>query len=112
MNLRDDKRQNIQGELDFSSAWKGEARKTGRKETESSQAAHEHESPASTNRLMEEICEWKNLKEAMRRVKANKGSASNSASGMVNCAALSKCRIKAGLKGHLDWVQGHSSHDV
>jgi RNA-directed DNA polymerase len=33
------------------------------------------ESPASTNRLMEEVCERENLKEALRRVKANKGSA-------------------------------------
>jgi RNA-directed DNA polymerase len=33
------------------------------------------ESPASTNRLMEEVCERANLKEALRRVKANKGSA-------------------------------------
>src|ERR1700734_349037 len=31
--------------------------------------------PASTNRLMEEVCERENLKEALRRVKANKGSA-------------------------------------
>jgi RNA-directed DNA polymerase len=33
------------------------------------------ESPASMNRLMEEVCERENLKEALRRVKANKGSA-------------------------------------
>jgi RNA-directed DNA polymerase len=36
---------------------------------------HEPESPASTNRLMEEVCERENLKEALRQVKANKGSA-------------------------------------
>ena len=35
---------------------------------------HGPESPASTNRLMEEVCERENLKEALRRVKANKGS--------------------------------------
>jgi hypothetical protein len=33
------------------------------------------ESPANTNRSMEEVCERENLKEALRRVKANKGSA-------------------------------------
>ena len=75
MNLRSDKRQNIQGELDFSSARPGETRKTGGKETELLHTAHELESPASTNRMMEEICEWENLKEAMRRVRGNKGSA-------------------------------------
>jgi RNA-directed DNA polymerase len=38
-------------------------------------AINESESPANTDRMMEEICEWENLKEAMWRVKANKGSA-------------------------------------
>src|SRR5204863_3085410 len=33
------------------------------------------ESPARTNRLMEEVCERENLKEALRQVKGNKGSA-------------------------------------
>src|SRR5712692_3879702 len=75
MNLRSDKRQNIQGKLDFSSPGPGEAQEPGGKEIESLPAAHEHESPASTNRMMEEICDWENLKEAMWRVKANKGSA-------------------------------------
>jgi len=42
--------------------------------TESPQAVHAPESPASTNQLMEEVCERENLKEALRRVKANKGS--------------------------------------
>src|SRR5688572_6092495 len=75
MNLRSDKRQNIQGQLDFSSAGPGEAQETRGRESESPQATHEQESPASTDRMMEEICEWENLKEAMWRVKANKGSA-------------------------------------
>src|SRR5437773_1045500 len=73
MNLKDDKQQNIQ--LDVSVAPTGEAREVGREETESSGARNESEKPASTDRMMEEICEWKNLKEAMWRVKANKGSA-------------------------------------
>jgi len=75
MDLRSDMRQNVQGELDFSSSPAGEAREAGREETESFPAVHGPESPASTNRLMEEVCERENLKEALRRVKANKGSA-------------------------------------
>ena len=74
MSLKDDKQQNIQIELDFSSAPTGEAREAGREETESSGATNGTESPASTNRLMEEVCERENLKEALRQVKANKGS--------------------------------------
>ena len=67
--------QNIQTELNFSSTPAGEAREAGREETESLSTTNDPESPASTNRLMEEVCERENLKEALRRVKANKGSA-------------------------------------
>ena len=67
--------QNIQTELDFSSTPAGEACEVGREETESLSTANDPESPARTNRLMEEVCERENLKEALRRVKANKGSA-------------------------------------
>src|SRR5262252_3937911 len=75
MSLKDDKQQNIQMELDFSSALTGEAREATGEETESSAATTGTERPASTNRLMEEVCERENLKEALRQVKANKGSA-------------------------------------
>jgi RNA-directed DNA polymerase len=75
MNHKDDKQQNIQKQLDFSVEPAGEAREAGREETESSGARNETEKPASTERVMEAICEWENLKEAMGRVKANKGSA-------------------------------------
>jgi RNA-directed DNA polymerase len=68
-------RQNIQGKLDFSSVPAGEAREAGGEEIESRPARNETESPASTNQWMEEVCERENLKEALRRVKANKGSA-------------------------------------
>ena len=57
MNLKRDKRQNIQRKLDFSSERKGEARPAGREGTESRQAMHEPENPANTIQLMEEICE-------------------------------------------------------
>jgi RNA-directed DNA polymerase len=67
--------QNIQDELNFSPTPAGEACEAGREETESFPTMNDPESPASTNRLMEEVCERENLKEALRRVKANKGSA-------------------------------------
>src|SRR5215475_10211939 len=75
MSLESDAQQNIQGKLDFSSSPAGEAHEAGREEPESLPAARGPESPASTNRLMEEVCERENLKEALRRVKANRGSA-------------------------------------
>src|SRR5258707_4733690 len=74
MDLKRDKRQNIQKKLDFSSERKGEARQARREETESRQAMHEPESPANTIRLMEEVCERENLLEALRRGEGNKGS--------------------------------------
>ncbi len=59
----EEKRQNIQMELDFSALSAGEAREAGREETESLLVAHDDvESPAQTNRLMEEVCERENLK--------------------------------------------------
>lgn len=75
MYLRRDTRQNVQLGLEFPSMPAGEAREAGKEATESLPAVHGHESPASTNRLMEEICERDNLKDALRQVKANKGSA-------------------------------------
>ncbi len=75
MSLGSDMQQNIQAELNFSSTPAGEAREAGREETELLPATNDPESPARTNRLMEEVCERENLKEALRRVKANKGSA-------------------------------------
>src|SRR5882757_254851 len=74
MSLKDDKQQNIQIELDFSSALTGEAREAGREEPESSGVTSGTENPASTNRLMEAVCERENLKAALKQVKANKGS--------------------------------------
>jgi len=74
MSLKDDKQQNIQMKLDFSSALTGAARGVAGEETESSVATSGPESPAKTDRLMEEVCERENLKEALRQVKANKGS--------------------------------------
>jgi RNA-directed DNA polymerase len=74
MNLNSEMRQNIQRELDFSSMPTGEARIAGEEENESLEARHAPKSPARSDRLMEEIVDRENLKEALRRVKANKGS--------------------------------------
>jgi RNA-directed DNA polymerase len=75
MSLKDDKQQNIQMKLDFSSALTGAARGAAGEETESWVATSGSESPARTDRLMEEVCERGNLKEALQQVKGNKGSA-------------------------------------
>src|SRR6266849_4497713 len=75
MNLESDKRLNIQLRLDFSSAPTGEARQARREDIESLSVASEPERPANTSRIMEEICERANLKEALRQVRGNKGSA-------------------------------------
>src|SRR5947208_12862190 len=75
MNLRSDKQQNNRGDLYSPSPPEGEARETRREDIELPSARHDPESPASTNRLMEEICQRENLKQALQQVKANKGSA-------------------------------------
>src|ERR687895_961447 len=75
MGLTDDRQRHIQTRLDFSAELTGEAREADREGTESSAATQGRERPARTDRLMEEVCERENLKEALRRVQANKGSA-------------------------------------
>src|SRR3982074_565481 len=75
MNLESDKRLNIQLRLDFSSAPTGETRQAGREDIESLSVVNESERPPNTSRIMEEVCERANLKEALRQVRSNKGSA-------------------------------------
>jgi RNA-directed DNA polymerase len=75
MNLESDKRLNIQLRLDFSSTPTGEARQAGREDIESLSAVNESERPANTSQIMEDVCERANLKEALRQVRGNKGSA-------------------------------------
>jgi hypothetical protein len=57
MSLTDDTQQPIQTRLDFSSPLTGEARGAEREETESFGATNALESPARTDRLIEEVCE-------------------------------------------------------
>src|SRR3974390_1462331 len=75
MHLEGEKRLNLQLRLDFSSAPTGEARQAGREDIESPSAVSEPERPANTRRTMEDVCERANLKEALRQVRDNKGSA-------------------------------------
>ena len=52
MSLKDDEQQNIQIELDFSSALTGEAREAGREGTEPFGATNGTESPTSANQSL------------------------------------------------------------
>src|SRR5579864_4477458 len=70
----DDKRQKNQLVLAFMEEDRGEAPKGLREGTESLTAKRGTESPAITEQLMEEVCERENCKQALKRVKANKGS--------------------------------------
>jgi RNA-directed DNA polymerase len=67
-------RQKNQIELAFTYTGKGEALK-GTEGTEALMAKGVTENPTGSERLMEAVCETENLKRALRRVKANKGSA-------------------------------------
>src|SRR5476651_900081 len=51
----------------------GEARRTAARGAEPMAANPEPESPSACERLMEEVCERGNLRQALKRVKANKG---------------------------------------
>ena len=67
-------RQNIQMGLAFPEGDWGEAPKASGEGTEVSVAMGAPESPAVSEYLMEEVCERENLKGALRRVRANRGS--------------------------------------
>lgn len=70
-----DKRQNNQLLLAFAGEYRGEAPNGLGGGTESLAAKRGTESPAIGEQLMEEVCERENCKQALARVKANKGSA-------------------------------------
>ena len=69
-----DKRQKNQLGLAFLDESRSEAPRVSKEGTESLAAKRPAESPA-TEQLMEEVCERENCKQALARVKANKGSA-------------------------------------
>jgi RNA-directed DNA polymerase len=68
------KRQKSQMKLAFGVGGRGEASEALHEGTEPFPAQRGTESPASTERLMEEVLEAENLRKALKRVKANKGS--------------------------------------
>jgi RNA-directed DNA polymerase len=59
--------------LAFPTAGRGEAPRAAGQGTETLTAKRMYESPADTERLMEEVCERENCQQALRRVKTNKG---------------------------------------
>ena len=61
--------------LALSAEGRSEAPRAGREGVEPRTAKRIHESLADTEGLMEEVCERENCEQALRRVKANKGSA-------------------------------------
>jgi RNA-directed DNA polymerase len=68
------KRQKNQLQLAFMEEYRGEAPNGLREGTETLAAKREDESPAINEQLIEEVCERENCKQALKRVKANKGS--------------------------------------
>ena len=76
MQLKDDKRQKnqLQQSLAFPETGRSEAPESSGRGTESSLVKRMSESPASDDQLMEEICQAENCKQALARVKSNKGS--------------------------------------
>src|SRR6202162_546594 len=71
----DDRRQKNQLELAFMEVGRSEAPTASMQGTESSAGERGIESPAIAEQLMEEVCGRENCKQALKRVKANKGSA-------------------------------------
>ena len=69
------KRQKNQLELAFLAEERGEAPRAAEEGTEPLAAKRRAESPAVGEQVMEEVCERGNCKQALARVKANKGSA-------------------------------------
>jgi RNA-directed DNA polymerase len=70
----DDKRPKTQQFLAFTEESRSEAPMASGEGPESSAAGRKPEHPALPEKLMEEVCERKNLEEALRRVRANGGS--------------------------------------
>src|SRR5258707_14697721 len=103
MNLEGDKRLNLQLGLDFSSVPTAEARQVGREDIESPSAAREPERPANTSRIMEDVCERANLKEALGQVGSNKGSG--------GVAGMTGDKIGDYLKQHCPVIREQCSTD-
>ena len=94
----DDKRQKNQLVLAFLEEDRGEALKCLPEGTETSAGKRGTESPAIAEQLMEEVCGRENCKQALKRVKANKGSA-----GMDGMTVQ---QLPAFLKEHWPAIRG------
>ena len=70
-----EKRQKNQLELAFAELSRSEAPRDSAEGTETLMAEREAESKASSDQLMEEVCERRNCAQALAQVKSNKGSA-------------------------------------
>jgi len=70
-----EKRQKNQLELAFTEMSRSEAPRDSGEGTETPMAKREAESMAISEQLMEAVCERKNCRQALARVKSNKGSA-------------------------------------
>jgi RNA-directed DNA polymerase len=75
VQLKDDKRQKnqLQQSLAFPETGRSEAPESSGRGTESSMVKRKAESPANSEQCMEEICQAENCKQALARVKSNKG---------------------------------------
>src|ERR1700694_2888406 len=74
MSERRQKNRPEQEVLAFPAESRSDAPKASAKGTETLMAKHRTESRAGTERLMEEVCELENCKQALQRVRTNKGS--------------------------------------
>ena len=73
-NLMDGNRQKNQEQLAFEFTEGSEAPPDETKGTETPKAGRGTESPAGNQRMMEEVCERENRREALKRVRSNRGS--------------------------------------
>jgi hypothetical protein len=112
-----DKRQKnqLQMVLALTEEGRSEAPRAPREGTESFTAKSETESPARAEQLMEEVCGRENCQQALRRVKANKGSPGDRRHESVGVAGLSEAALAsftgATVKWNLPPATGEKSRD-
>ena len=94
-----DRRQTIQLELAFLAQDTGEAPRAAQEGTELLAANRSAESPGIGAQLMEAVCEWTNIQQAVKRVKANKGSA--------GVDGMTVQHLPAHLKQHWPAIRAH-----
>ena len=97
------RRQKIQHELAFEDEGRGEAPRASERRVETTSAGLGTESQADTDRLIEEACEKENLKEALRRVKANAGAA-----GIDGMTVKELTEYLRGNWPPAIWIEAHS----